>query len=75
VVQLAGDCREAELLAAVHAANNDPKVHGIIVQLPLPPYVNASRITQAVIVFVVVSFTRFLCGDCPWSTSGTRPQG
>ncbi|MFN4129397.1 MAG: tetrahydrofolate dehydrogenase/cyclohydrolase catalytic domain-containing protein, partial [Paracoccaceae bacterium] len=34
--QLAADTSEADLLALVRALNADPKVHGILVQLPLP---------------------------------------
>jgi len=39
---------EAELLALVAALNNDPAVHGILVQLPLPPQIEPHRIISAV---------------------------
>ncbi len=32
----------------VEAYNNDPKVHGILVQLPLPPHINERRILDAI---------------------------
>ena len=32
----------------VQAYNNDPKVHGILVQLPLPPHINERRILDAI---------------------------
>ena len=34
---------EAELLARVEALNNDPDIHGILVQLPLPPTSTTTR--------------------------------
>jgi len=39
---------EAELLALVAELNNDPSVHGILVQLPLPPQIDSHRIISAV---------------------------
>jgi methylenetetrahydrofolate dehydrogenase (NADP+)/methenyltetrahydrofolate cyclohydrolase len=39
---------EAELLARIGAANADPSVHGILVQLPLPPQIRPDRIALAV---------------------------
>ena len=42
--QLAATTREEELLALLAELNADPSVHGILVQLPLPGHLNASRI-------------------------------
>lgn len=39
---------EAELLARVDAMNNDPTIHGILVQLPLPAHMNAQRVIEAI---------------------------
>ncbi|TGJ88747.1 hypothetical protein E0Z10_g110 [Xylaria hypoxylon] len=39
---------EAELLANLHILNNDAKVTGILVQLPLPKHVNEYTVTSAV---------------------------
>ncbi len=39
---------EAELLARVDALNNDPSIHGILVQLPLPAHMNAQRVIEAI---------------------------
>jgi methylenetetrahydrofolate dehydrogenase (NADP+)/methenyltetrahydrofolate cyclohydrolase len=36
------------VLAALEQLNRDPRVHGIIVQLPLPDGVDARRVTQAI---------------------------
>ena len=39
---------EAELLARVEALNNDPAIHGILVQLPLPAHINAHKVIEAI---------------------------
>lgn len=39
---------EAELLARVHALNNDPTIHGILVQLPLPAPIDAQKVIEAI---------------------------
>jgi methylenetetrahydrofolate dehydrogenase (NADP+)/methenyltetrahydrofolate cyclohydrolase len=39
---------EEDLLAVVEALNNDPKVHGILVQLPLPKQINDERVINAI---------------------------
>jgi len=39
---------EAELLARVVALNADSSIHGILVQMPLPPHINAPRVTEAI---------------------------
>jgi methylenetetrahydrofolate dehydrogenase (NADP+) / methenyltetrahydrofolate cyclohydrolase len=39
---------EAELLALVDELNKDPDVHGILVQLPLPPQVDSHKIISAI---------------------------
>ena len=38
---------EEELLAAIHGANEDPAVHGVLLFRPLPGHLNASRIENA----------------------------
>lgn len=35
---------EAELLAIVDQLNNDPAIHGILVQLPLPKHINTEKV-------------------------------
>jgi len=45
---LPGTAGDAELLALVKQLNDDPQVHGILVQLPLPAQMNASTIIAAV---------------------------
>jgi methylenetetrahydrofolate dehydrogenase (NADP+) / methenyltetrahydrofolate cyclohydrolase len=39
---------QAELLALVRALNDDPAVHGILVQLPLPKHLNADAVIAAI---------------------------
>jgi methylenetetrahydrofolate dehydrogenase (NADP+)/methenyltetrahydrofolate cyclohydrolase len=44
------DTSETELLKLVDALNSDPRVHGILVQLPLPRHINAVKILQRIAV-------------------------
>ncbi len=39
---------EAELLARVEALNNDPAIHGILVQLPLPAHIDDHKVIEAI---------------------------
>ena len=39
---------EADLLARVDALNNDPTIHGILVQLPLPAHIDAQKVIEAI---------------------------
>ena len=41
---------EAEVLQLLDQLNHDPKVHGIIVQLPVPKHLDARRLSQAIAV-------------------------
>jgi methylenetetrahydrofolate dehydrogenase (NADP+)/methenyltetrahydrofolate cyclohydrolase len=41
---LPADTYEADLLDMVKKFNNDPKIHGILVQLPLPKHIDASKV-------------------------------
>lgn len=42
------DATEAALLARVRALNADDTVHGILVQLPLPPQIDARRVIETI---------------------------
>ena len=42
------DMTEAALLARVQALNNDPAIHGILVQLPLPKHIDAQKVIEAI---------------------------
>jgi methylenetetrahydrofolate dehydrogenase (NADP+)/methenyltetrahydrofolate cyclohydrolase len=39
---------EAELLARIDALNNDPSIHGILVQLPLPAHMDAHKVIETI---------------------------
>lgn len=39
---------EEQLLARVDALNHDPKIHGILVQLPLPAHIDAHKVIEAI---------------------------
>jgi methylenetetrahydrofolate dehydrogenase (NADP+) / methenyltetrahydrofolate cyclohydrolase len=47
-VELPARTTEAELLALVDRLNADSRIHGILVQLPLPPHVDAPRVLHRV---------------------------
>jgi len=42
------EAQEAELTAAIHRLNDDPRVAGIIVQMPLPPDVRLRAVVDAI---------------------------
>jgi methylenetetrahydrofolate dehydrogenase (NADP+)/methenyltetrahydrofolate cyclohydrolase len=46
--RLPTDVTQTELLALVAALNNDDAVDGILVQLPLPPQINAEKVLRAI---------------------------
>ncbi len=46
--RLPADTDEATLLALVEKLNTDPKVHGILVQLPLPSHLNSDLVINAI---------------------------
>ncbi len=39
---------EAQLLARIEALNQDPTIHGILVQLPLPAHIDAHKIIESI---------------------------
>ena len=45
---LPADATQAELLAIVERMNQDPKIHGILVQLPLPSHIDESAVLLAI---------------------------
>lgn len=42
------DISEAALLARIDAYNRNPAVHGILVQLPLPPHIDEGKVIRAI---------------------------
>ena len=47
-IRLPGDTGEKEVLDIVEKLNNDPKFHGILVQLPLPKHIDEKKIINAI---------------------------
>lgn len=39
---------EADLLKRIDALNNDPKIHGILVQMPLPKHIDPHKVIEAI---------------------------
>lgn len=46
--ELDGETPQAELLALIDRLNDDPRVHGILVQLPLPAHLDAAAVSERI---------------------------
>lgn len=46
--KLPAETSEAELLALIDRLNRDPRIHGILVQLPLPKQINAEKVLESI---------------------------
>lgn len=42
------DMTEEQLLERIHALNNDRRIHGILVQMPLPAHINPHKVIEAI---------------------------
>jgi len=47
-IDLPASTNEEELLALIGRLNSDPKIHGILVQVPLPKHINETRVLYAI---------------------------
>lgn len=47
-IKLPAETSEAELLAVVDRLNRDPRIHGMLVQLPLPKHINSERVLLSI---------------------------
>ena len=47
-IEFAADLSEESLLEKIRELNADRRIHGILVQLPLPPQMNSDRIVEAI---------------------------
>jgi methylenetetrahydrofolate dehydrogenase (NADP+)/methenyltetrahydrofolate cyclohydrolase len=47
-IVLSADTTEATLLARIASLNADPKIHGILVQLPVPKQINSDKVLNAI---------------------------
>lgn len=48
LIRFEDDVTEEELLQSVEKLNNDPKIDGFIVQLPLPKHISEDKVTEAI---------------------------
>ena len=48
-IRLPQETSEAELLGLIDRLNTDPKIHGILVQLPLPKQIDSQRVLRRVV--------------------------
>jgi methylenetetrahydrofolate dehydrogenase (NADP+) / methenyltetrahydrofolate cyclohydrolase len=48
LIELPSSVSESELLARIDALNSDPQVHGILIQLPLPPQIGMRRVLERI---------------------------
>ena len=47
-IALPADTSEAALLAKIAELNADPKIHGLLVQLPVPRHIDSSKVIEAI---------------------------
>jgi methylenetetrahydrofolate dehydrogenase (NADP+)/methenyltetrahydrofolate cyclohydrolase len=47
-IDLPGDTEEKDLLSLIARLNKDPKIHGILVQLPLPKHINETNVLYSI---------------------------
>jgi methylenetetrahydrofolate dehydrogenase (NADP+)/methenyltetrahydrofolate cyclohydrolase len=47
-LRLPADTSQADLLARVDALNSDPKIHGILVQMPLPKQIDPDTVIRTI---------------------------
>jgi methylenetetrahydrofolate dehydrogenase (NADP+)/methenyltetrahydrofolate cyclohydrolase len=47
-INLPKETDEADVLALIRRLNMDARIHGILVQLPLPPHINSQRVLRSV---------------------------
>ena len=47
-IRLAAETTEAELVGLVKSLNDDPAIHGILVQLPLPKHISEKSVIDAI---------------------------
>ena len=50
LIELPASVGEGELLARIQALNDDPSIHGILVQLPLPPQIRVASVVEHISV-------------------------
>ncbi len=65
---------EAELLARVAALNADPRIHGVLVQMPLPSHINPHKVIEAIATHKDVDgYSVLSAGELMTGLPGFRP--
>jgi len=65
---------EADLLARIEALNQDPSIHGILVQLPLPKHIDAHKVIETISATKDVDgFSTLSSGELMSGLPGFRP--
>jgi methylenetetrahydrofolate dehydrogenase (NADP+)/methenyltetrahydrofolate cyclohydrolase len=68
------DMTEAALLARIDALNNDPAIHGILVQMPLPRHINPQKVIEAISAKKDVDgYSVLSAGELMTNLPGLRP--
>src|SRR3954464_5366550 len=49
LIEMPKETSEEELLAKIEELNGDPKIHGILVQLPLPNHIDEIKVIETII--------------------------
>jgi len=65
---------EAELLARIEALNQDPSIHGILVQMPLPKHIDPHKVIEAIATSKDVDgYSTLSAGELMTQLPGFRP--
>ena len=65
---------EADLLARIAALNEDPTIHGILVQMPIPKHINPHKVIEAISVTKDVDgYATLSAGELMTGQPGFRP--
>lgn len=73
-VELSAEVTTQEILDKITELNNDPKIHGILVQLPLPPHIDVHQVLESVLpVKDVDGFHPINVGRLTAGLPGPRP--
>jgi methylenetetrahydrofolate dehydrogenase (NADP+)/methenyltetrahydrofolate cyclohydrolase len=68
------DLSEAALLARIAALNEDPAIHGILVQMPLPKHIDSSKVIEAIATAKDVDgYSVLSAGELVANLPGFRP--
>ncbi|MCV2355203.1 bifunctional methylenetetrahydrofolate dehydrogenase/methenyltetrahydrofolate cyclohydrolase FolD [Paucibacter sp. B2R-40] len=65
---------EADLLARIDALNNDPSIHGILVQMPLPKHIDPHKVIESIATAKDVDgYSTLSAGELMTQLPGFRP--